>query len=76
MEKITVLIKGAGDIASGVAWRLYQCHMNVLMTETENPLAVRRAVSFCEAVYDGQQNRGRCTKQTGEESGRIKAGRE
>ena len=55
MEKITVLIKGAGDIASGVAWRLHQCHMNVLMTETEKPLAVRRAVSFCEAVYDGQQ---------------------
>lgn len=54
-EKISVLIKGAGDIASGVAWRLHHCHLNIFMTEIENPLAVRRAVSFCEAVYDSQQ---------------------
>ena len=51
---ITVLIKGAGEMASGVAWRLYQCGFSIYLTETHQPLAVRRKVSFCEAVNDGQ----------------------
>jgi xanthine dehydrogenase accessory factor len=53
-KDLTVIIKGAGEMASGVAWRLYQGRLQVLMTETHAPLAVRRAVSFCEAVYDGR----------------------
>jgi xanthine dehydrogenase accessory factor len=51
---LIVIIKGAGEMASGVAWRLYQSHLQVLMTEKHAPMAVRRAVSFCEAVYDGR----------------------
>ena len=54
LSDITVLIKGAGEMASGVAWRLYQCGFSICITETHQPLAVRRKVSFCEAVYDGQ----------------------
>jgi xanthine dehydrogenase accessory factor len=54
LSDITVLIKGAGEMASGVAWRLYQCGFSICLTETHQPLAVRRKVSFCEAVYDGQ----------------------
>lgn len=50
---ITVLIKGAGEMASGVAWRLFKSHFRVALTERPQPLAVRRAVSFCEASYDG-----------------------
>ena len=53
-KNLTVIIKGAGEMASGVAWRLHQSHLQVLMTETNSPLAVRRAVSFCEAVYNGR----------------------
>jgi len=49
-----VLVKGAGELASGVAWRLFRCGFGVVMTEVERPLAVRRTVSFCEAIYDGQ----------------------
>jgi len=49
----TVLIRGGGDLASGVAWRLHNCGFKVLITETELPLAVRRKVSFCEAVFEG-----------------------
>ena len=49
-----VLIRGGGDIASGVVWRLHQCGFRVLITEIDRPLAVRRTVSFCEAVYDGR----------------------
>ena len=47
-----VIVKGGGDIASGVAWRLHQCGFRVLITEIDQPMAVRRKVSFCEAVYD------------------------
>jgi xanthine dehydrogenase accessory factor len=54
LADITVLIKGAGEMASGVAWRLYQCGFSIFLTETDQPLAVRRKVSFCEAVYDEQ----------------------
>lgn len=50
-----VLIRGAGDLASGVAHRLYRCGFRVCMIEATRPLAVRRMVSFCEAVYEGQK---------------------
>jgi xanthine dehydrogenase accessory factor len=46
-----VLIKGAGDLATGVAARLYRCGFRVVMTEILYPLMVRRSVSFGEAVY-------------------------
>lgn len=51
-----VLIRGAGDLASGVAHRLCRAHLRVVMTEAAEPLAVRRTVSFCEAVYHGRQS--------------------
>lgn len=53
-SSIKVLIRGGGDLASGVAWRLQVSGFKVLMTELKKPLAVRRTVSFCEAVYEGQ----------------------
>jgi len=53
LSNVMVLIRGGGDIASGVAWRLHQCGFRILITETHGPLAVRRKVSFCEAVYEG-----------------------
>lgn len=52
----TIIIKGAGEMASGVAVRLYRAGFRtLLMLETPAPAAVRRSVSFCEAVYDGRQ---------------------
>ena len=48
-----VLIRGGGDLASGVALRLHRTHFKVIITEVEQPLAVRRAVSFSEAIYQG-----------------------
>ncbi|MDL1910112.1 EF2563 family selenium-dependent molybdenum hydroxylase system protein [Chloroflexi bacterium CFX6] len=47
-----VLIRGGGDLASGVALRLHRAGMRVLITELARPLAVRRTVSFAEAVYE------------------------
>lgn len=42
-------------MASAVAHQLHQCHLKVCLTEVSRPLAVRRMVSFCEAVYDGER---------------------
>jgi xanthine dehydrogenase accessory factor len=43
-------------MASAVAWHLYMANLRrIFMLETDHPLAVRRAVSFCEAVYDGEK---------------------
>lgn len=50
----TILIRGAGDLASGVALRLVRSGLNVVMTELAEPLAVRRTVSFAEAVFEGR----------------------
>ncbi len=48
-----VLLLGGGDLASGVAYRLHKAGYAVLITEREQPLALRRLVSFAEAVYRG-----------------------
>ena len=48
-----VLIKGAGDLATGTACRLYRAGYKVVMTDIAQPMAVRRTVAFCQCVYDG-----------------------
>jgi len=55
MEDLIVFIRGAGEMASGVAHRLHQSHFKICMVEIPHPLAVRREVSFCEALYDGEK---------------------
>lgn len=49
-----VLIKGAGDIATGVAIRLLNARMRVVMTDIERPSAIRRTAAFSEAIYHGE----------------------
>lgn len=49
-----VLIRGGGDLATGVALRLQRAGIQVVISELAQPLAVRRTVSFSEAVYEGQ----------------------
>lgn len=51
-----VIIRGGGDLASGTIHRLYRCGYRLLVLECEKPTAIRRMVSFCEAVYDGQSS--------------------
>src|SRR5688500_4368834 len=48
-----VLVRGGGDLATGVALSLFSFGIQVVTTELDQPLAVRRAVSFAEAVYEG-----------------------
>lgn len=49
-----VLIRGAGDLASGIAHRLFQCGFHMVMTETQKPTAVRHAAAFSKAVSEGE----------------------
>jgi len=48
-----VLLKGAGDLGTGVAYRLHRAGFPVIITELAQPLVVRRTVAFASAVYDG-----------------------
>lgn len=49
-----VVIKGAGDLASGIALRLLRSGISVVMTDLPAPLAIRRSVAFCEAIRLGE----------------------
>jgi xanthine dehydrogenase accessory factor len=55
LNSLRVLIRGAGEQASGVAYRLVRARLKVVMTEIAHPLCVRRGVSFCEAVVEGHK---------------------
>ena len=48
-----VLIKGAGDLATGTAVRLARAGFRVVMTDLARPTAVRRTVAFSQCLYDG-----------------------
>lgn len=47
-------IRGGGDLASGVAHRLFKAGFPVIMSELAHPRMVRRSVCFGEAVWEGQ----------------------
>ena len=50
---LVILIRGAGELASGIAHRLARAGFKICMTELPQPLAIRRRVCFSEAVYGG-----------------------
>ncbi len=52
-EEFQIVVRGAGDIATGTIHRLHRCGFSVLALETERPSAIRRYVAFSEAVYEG-----------------------
>lgn len=49
-----ILVRGGGDLATGTIHRLWSAGLRVLVLETEHPAAIRRQVSLCEAVYEGE----------------------
>ncbi len=55
LREIVILIKGAGEMATGVAHRLFRSGFRLCLTEIAEPLAVRRSVSFCEAVFEKEK---------------------
>lgn len=54
LDNILVVVRGAGDLATGVAYRLFRSGFPVVATELAQPLVVRRTVSFAEAVFTGR----------------------
>ena len=54
LEEILVVVKGGGDLATGVAHRLHRVGMKVIVTELAQPTVIRRAVAFASAVFEGE----------------------
>ena len=55
MENRIVIVRGAGDIASGIIWYLHKAHFKVIALEIEKPSSIRREVCFSEAIYDEEK---------------------
>lgn len=53
--KLKILVRGAGDIASGIIWGLAYAGFDVCCTEVENPSTIRTEVAFSSAIYDGKK---------------------
>ena len=47
-----IIIRGGGDLGSGVALRLHHIGWEILICETKSPLCLRRSVSFANAIYE------------------------
>lgn len=54
-DRNLVIVRGGGDLATGTIIKIYNAGFKVLVLDTDNPSAIRRNVSFCEAVYTGEQ---------------------
>ena len=54
IKKVKVVVRGAGDLATGVIYNLHQAGFRVVATEVESPMVVRRTVSFAEAIHQGE----------------------
>ena len=53
-ENVVVVVKGAGDLASGTILRLHRAGFRLVVTEIDQPTTVRRTVAFSEAIYCGE----------------------
>ncbi len=53
IEKPVALIRGGGDLGTGVALRLHRAGWRVLIAELPQPLVIRRKVAFASAIYEG-----------------------
>ncbi len=49
-----ILVRGAGDLATGTIVRLHHCGFRVIVTECAQPSAIRRLAAFCPAVWQGK----------------------
>ena len=49
-----VLLRGGGDLATGVAWRMRRSGFPVVILELARPLAIRRRVAFSSVVLEGE----------------------
>ncbi len=49
-----IIVRGGGDLATGTIHRLWRAGFSPIVLEAPMPAAVRRAVSSCEAVFEGE----------------------
>lgn len=68
-----ILIRGAGDIATGIALRLYRAGMQVVMTDLPAPTAIRRTVCFSQAIILGEMTVEDVTARRAETPGQAEA---
>lgn len=54
MQNMRIIVRGGGDLATGVIHRLWRAGFTPLILECARPAAIRRQVALCEAVYAGQ----------------------
>ncbi|MFW5790168.1 MAG: selenium-dependent molybdenum cofactor biosynthesis protein YqeB [Bacillota bacterium] len=54
LKDINILLKGGGDLASGIGYRLKRAGFNLLIIEKPEPTAIRRTVSFASAIYQAE----------------------
>lgn len=47
-KKILIIVRRAGDLATGIIYRLYKSGFKILALEDEKPGAIRRSISFSE----------------------------
>jgi xanthine dehydrogenase accessory factor len=52
LEEYRVLVRGGGDLASGVIYRLFRAGFHVVVAELPQPTVIRRAVAFAAAVFE------------------------
>lgn len=54
MNHILVIIRGGGDLSTGVAVRLFRAGFSVMILEIERPTVIRLPISFARAIYEGK----------------------
>lgn len=52
-DEIRCIVRGGGDLATGVVWRLQRSGIEVVVTELADPLTIRRTVAVSSAVREG-----------------------
>lgn len=55
MNQSQIIIRGGGDLATGVVQKFYRSGFHILVLETEKPTAIRRTVALSDAVYNGEK---------------------
>ena len=55
LNELIILVRGGGEIATGVVHRLALSHFKICITEVPTPQAIRREIAFSEAVYEGEK---------------------
>ncbi|MDO5713312.1 MAG: selenium-dependent molybdenum cofactor biosynthesis protein YqeB [Tissierellia bacterium] len=54
-EKPIIIIRGGGDVATGIIQKLHRSGNAILILDVEKPTAIRRGVALCDAVYFGEK---------------------